>query len=93
MFAILSMAYRVLLVIPTYLPNWLLVLPPKNGFNTCSESIQVVRSLSIDLIWSSRFKFMVNSNLKLLQLRFMIYQLWLINQLRLILGVIRVKIN
>jgi hypothetical protein len=29
-----SMAYRVLLIVPTYLPNWLLVLPPKNGLNT-----------------------------------------------------------
>jgi hypothetical protein len=41
MFAILSMAYRVLLIAPIYLPNWLLVLPPKNGLNTCSVSIQV----------------------------------------------------
>jgi hypothetical protein len=41
MFAILSMAYRVLLVVPTCLPNRLLVLPPKNRLNTCSVSIQV----------------------------------------------------
>jgi hypothetical protein len=39
MFATLFMTYRVLLIVPIYLPNWLLVLPPKNGFNTCSESI------------------------------------------------------
>jgi hypothetical protein len=67
-----SMTYRVLLVVPTYLPNWLLVLPPKNGFNTCSESILVFWSISIDLIWSSRFKIMVNSNLNLHQRLFMI---------------------
>jgi hypothetical protein len=44
MFAILSMAYRVLLIAPNwllYLPNWFLILPPKNGLNTCSVSIQV----------------------------------------------------
>jgi hypothetical protein len=41
MFAILSMAYRVLKVVSIYLPNRLLVLPPKNGLNTCSVSIQV----------------------------------------------------
>jgi hypothetical protein len=67
-----SMTYRVLLVVPTYLPNWLLVLPPKNGLNTCSVSIQVFLSISIDLIWSSRLKIMVNSNLNLHQRRFMI---------------------
>jgi hypothetical protein len=90
MFATLSMAYRVLLIVPTNPPNWLLVLPPKNRLNTCSVSIQVFWSIFIDLIWSSRFKIMINSNLKLLQLRFMIYQLWY--QLWLILGVIMVKI-
>jgi hypothetical protein len=66
------MTYRVLLIVPTNLPNWLLVLPPLNRLNTCSVSIQVFRSIFIDLIWSSRFKIMVNSNLKLLQLWFMI---------------------
>jgi hypothetical protein len=72
LFAILSMDYRVLLVVPIYLHNWLLVLPPKNGFNTCSVSIPVFWSLSIDLIWSSRLKIIVNSIIHLLQLRFMI---------------------
>jgi hypothetical protein len=72
MFSTPSMTYRVLLIVPIYLPNWLLVLPPKNGFNTCSESIPVFGSISTDLNRSSRFKIMVNSNLKLLQLRFMI---------------------
>jgi hypothetical protein len=71
-FSIPSMAYRVLLIVPTYLPNWLLVLPPKNRLNTCSVSIQAFRSISNDLIWSSRFKIMVNSNLNLHQRRFMI---------------------
>jgi hypothetical protein len=85
-FSIPSMAYRVLLIVPIYLPNWLLILPPKNRLNTCSVSIQVFWSNSIDLNRSSRFKTRVNSNFKLLQLRFMIYQLWLI------LGVIMVKI-
>jgi hypothetical protein len=66
------MAYRGLLIVPMNLPNWLLVLPPKNGFNTCSESIQVFWSNSIDLIWSSKFKIMVNSNLRLIQLWFTI---------------------
>jgi hypothetical protein len=41
MFSTPSMDHRVLQVVPTYLPNWLLVLPPKNGLNTCSVSIQV----------------------------------------------------
>jgi hypothetical protein len=85
LFAILSMAYRVLLTTPTNPPNWLLVLPPKNGLNTFSVFIQVLWSNSIGFKRSSRFKVMVNSNLKLFQLRFMICQLWLINQLRLIL--------
>jgi hypothetical protein len=34
MFAILSMDHRVLLIVPTNLPIWLLVLPPKNELNT-----------------------------------------------------------
>jgi hypothetical protein len=66
LFAILSMAYRVLLTTPTNLPNWLLVLPPKNGLNTFSVSIQVFWSNSIGFKRSSRFKIMVNSNLNLL---------------------------
>jgi hypothetical protein len=85
-FATFSMAYRVLLIVPMYRPNWLLVLPPKNGLNTCSVSIQVFWSISIGLIWSSRFKIMVNSNLNLHHLRFMIYQLLFIP------GMIMVKI-
>jgi hypothetical protein len=76
--AILSMAYKVLLVVLAILPNGLLVLPPKNGWTHFVCSFQGFWSISLGLIWSSRFKIMVNSNLKLLQLRFMIYQLWLI---------------
>jgi hypothetical protein len=34
MFAIHSMDHRVLLSVPTNLPNWLLILPPKDGLNT-----------------------------------------------------------
>jgi hypothetical protein len=34
MFATLSMAYRVQLIVPMNHPNWFLVLPPKNGLNT-----------------------------------------------------------
>jgi hypothetical protein len=34
------MTYGVLLVVPASLPNWFLVLPPKNGLNTFSVSNQ-----------------------------------------------------
>jgi hypothetical protein len=34
-----SMAYRVLLVVSASLPNWVLGLPPQNGFHTFSVSI------------------------------------------------------
>jgi hypothetical protein len=36
MFSTTSMAYRVLLVVPASLPNWVLGLPSKNGLDTFS---------------------------------------------------------
>jgi hypothetical protein len=56
MFLTPSRAYRILLVVPTSLPNWVLGLPPQNGLDTFYRSISgfLIHSMvSIDLLCSS----------------------------------------